>query len=120
MNLFVFPRYRIFVILITSLVILLLWLFLEKTDIGLIIRAGTRDSEMVRVMGIDISKIWLVVFGMGTGLAGLAGILAAPMRGVYPEMGIAMLVECFVVIVSRGHGKLEGSCAQRPDSGAGG
>ncbi len=109
LNLFVFPKYRIFVILITSFVILLLWLFLEKTDIGLIIRAGTRDSEMVRLLGIDISKIWLVVFGMGTGLAGLAGILAAPMRGVYPEMGIAMLVECFVVIVVGGMGSLKGA-----------
>jgi len=108
-NLFFFPKYRIFVIVITSLVIILLWLFLEKTDIGLIIRAGTRDSEMVRVLRIDISRIWLLVFGLGIGLAGLAGILAAPMRGVYPEMGIAMLVECFVVIVVGGMGSLKGA-----------
>jgi branched-chain amino acid transport system permease protein len=109
LNLFYFPTYRIFVIAITSVIILFLWLFLEKTDIGLIIRAGTRDSEMVRVLRIDISKIWLLVFGLGTGLAGLAGILAAPMRGVYPEMGIAMLVECFVVIVVGGMGSLKGA-----------
>ncbi len=108
-DLFYFPTYRIFVIVIASVVIVLLWLFLEKTDIGLIIRAGTRDSEMVRVLRIDISKIWLLVFGLGTGLAGLAGILAAPMRGIYPEMGIAMLVECFVVIVVGGMGSLKGA-----------
>lgn len=108
-NLFYFPSYRIFVIIVTSVVILLLWLFLEKTNVGLIIRAGTRDSQMVRVLGIDISKIWLIVFGVGTGLAGLAGILAAPMRGVYPEMGIAMLVECFVVTVVGGMGSLKGA-----------
>jgi branched-chain amino acid transport system permease protein len=104
-----FPNYRIFVIIITSVIMILLWIFLEKTSVGLIIRAGTRDSLMVRVFGIDISKIWLIVFGMGTGLAGLAGVLAAPMRGVYPEMGIAMLVECFVVIVLGGMGSLKGA-----------
>ena len=109
LNLFSFPLYRIFVIFVTALIILSLWLFLEKTDVGLIIRGGTRDSEMVRVLGIDISKIWLMVFGIGTGLAGLAGILAAPMRGVYPEMGIAMLVECFVVTVIGGMGSLKGA-----------
>jgi len=109
LNLFSFPFYRIFVIFITAAIILSLWLFLDKTDVGLIIRGGTRDSEMVRVLGIDISKIWLMVFGIGTGLAGLAGILAAPMRGVYPEMGIAMLVECFVVTVIGGMGSLKGA-----------
>jgi len=109
LGLFFFPYYRIFVIIITSIIILFLWLFLEKTNVGLIIRGGTRDSEMVRVLGIDISRIWLLVFGIGTGLAGLAGILAAPMRGVYPEMGIAMLVECFVVTVVGGMGSLKGA-----------
>jgi len=108
-NLFSFPAYRIFVIAVTAAVIASLWLFLEKSNIGLIIRGGTRDSEMVKALGIDISRIWLLVFGIGTGLAGLAGILAAPMRGVYPEMGIAMLVECFVVTVVGGMGSLKGA-----------
>jgi branched-chain amino acid transport system permease protein len=108
-DLFSFPLYRLFVIVVTALVILFLWLFLEKTNVGLIIRGGTRNSEMVRLLGIDISKVWLMVFGIGTGLAGLAGILAAPMRGVYPEMGIAMLVECFVVTVVGGMGSLKGA-----------
>jgi branched-chain amino acid transport system permease protein len=108
-NLFSFPSYRIFVMAVTAAVIISLWLFLEKTNVGLIIRGGTRDSEMVRALGIDISKIWLLVFGIGTSLAGLAGILSAPMRGVYPEMGIAMLVECFVVTVVGGMGSLKGA-----------
>jgi branched-chain amino acid transport system permease protein len=110
-NLFSFPLYRIFVIFMTAGVIFSLWLFLEKTNVGLIIRGGTRNSEMVRLLGIDISRVWLMVFGIGTGLAGLAGILAAPMRGVYPEMGIAMLVECFVVTVVGGMGSLKGAVA---------
>jgi len=108
-DLFSFPLYRLFVIVVTALVILSLWLFLEKTNVGLIIRGGTRNSEMVRLLGIDISQVWLMVFGIGTGLAGLAGILAAPMRGVYPEMGVAMLVECFVVTVVGGMGSLKGA-----------
>ena len=112
-GLLVFDNFSIFLKLFllgfTALVILFLWLFLEKTNVGLIIRGGTRNSEMVRLLGIDISKVWLMVFGIGTGLAGLAGILAAPMRGVYPEMGIAMLVECFVVTVVGGMGSLKGA-----------
>lgn len=108
-GLFSFPYYRLFVIVVASIIMIFLWFFLEKTNIGLIIRGGTRDSEMVRVLGIDISKIWLLVFGMGTGLAALAGVLAAPMRGIYPEMGIAMLVECFVVVVLGGMGSLKGA-----------
>jgi branched-chain amino acid transport system permease protein len=109
LGLFFFPYYRIFVILITSLIIFLLWLFLGRTNVGLIIRGGTRNSVMVRALGIDISRIWLLVFGMGTGLAGLAGVLVSPMRGIYPEMGISMLIVCFVVIVIGGMGSLIGA-----------
>lgn len=108
-QMFSFPIYRIFVIFMTAAMILFLWLFLKKTNVGLIIRGGTRNSEMVRLLGIDISKVWLMVFGIGTGMAGLAGLLAAPMRGVYPEMGIAMLVECFVVTVVGGMGSIKGA-----------
>ena len=104
-----FPRYRLFVIVATAIIVFLLWLFLEKTNLGLIIRAGTRDSVMVRVLGIDVSKVWFLVFGIGTGLAGIAGILAAPMRGVHPDMGISMLIECFVVVVVGGMGSLYGA-----------
>jgi branched-chain amino acid transport system permease protein len=104
-----FPLYRIFIIGITVLIIFLLWVFLEKTSLGLIIRGGTRDSLMVRVLGIDLSKIWFLVFGIGTGLAGIAGILAAPMRGVHPDMGVDMLIQAFVVVVVGGMGSLKGA-----------
>jgi branched-chain amino acid transport system permease protein len=104
-----FPRYRIFVIVVTVIIIFLLWVFLEKTSLGLIIRGGTRDSLMVRVLGIDLSKIWFLVFGIGTGLAGIAGVLAAPMRGVHPDMGVDMLIQAFVVVVVGGMGSLQGA-----------
>jgi branched-chain amino acid transport system permease protein len=90
-------------------VVLALWLFLEKTDLGLIIRAGTRDSLMVRVLGLDFSRIQYLVFAIGTALAGLAGILAAPMRGVNPDMGQSILINSFVVIVVGGMGSLVGA-----------
>ena len=104
-----FPGYRIFVIGITIAVLIAIWLFLERTNVGLIIRAGSRDPLMVRALGIDLSRIWLLVFGIGTALAGLAGILAGPMRGVYAEMGVTMVIESFVVIVVGGMGSLIGA-----------
>ena len=93
----------------TAVIVLLLWLFIEKTRYGLIIRAGSRDPEIVRVLGVDISKIWLMVFGIGTAIAGLSGLLAAPTRAVNPEMGISILAECFVVTVVGGMGSLPGA-----------
>ncbi|MEX3010532.1 branched-chain amino acid ABC transporter permease [Hoeflea sp. TYP-13] len=104
-----FPLYRLFLIAVTALLVLALWLFIEKTSYGLIIRAGARDPEIVRVLGVDISKVWLIVFAIGTGVAGLAGILSAPMRSVIPDMGSTVLVEAFVVTVVGGMGSLIGA-----------
>ncbi len=104
-----FPLYRLFLIAATAVIVLALWLFIEKTRYGLIIRAGSRDNEIVRVLGIDISKIWLLVFGLGTAIAGLSGLLAAPTRAVNPEMGIPVLAESFVVTVVGGMGSLVGA-----------
>ena len=104
-----FPTYRLFVIAITALVLVGLWLFLEKTNVGLVIRAGSRDPLMVRALGFDVGRIWFLVFGIGAGLAGLAGILAGPMRGAYAEMGVTIIIESFVVVVVGGMGSLLGA-----------
>jgi branched-chain amino acid transport system permease protein len=104
-----FPLYRLFLIGATAVVVLVLWLFIEKTRYGLIIRAGSRDPEIVRVLGIDIARVWLLVFGIGTAIAGLSGALAAPTRAVNPEMGIHVLAESFVVTVVGGMGSLPGA-----------
>jgi len=104
-----FPLYRLFLIGATALLVLGLWLFIEKTKFGLIIRAGARDPEIVRVLGIDVSKVWLLVFGIGTGIAGLSGMLAAPLQTVTPEMGVPVLAEAFVVTVVGGMGSLAGA-----------
>lgn len=104
-----FPIYRIFVVGLVFAIVLLLWLGLEKTKFGLIVRAGSRDPTMMRVLGVDISKVWLGVFGLGVGLAALGGVLAGPMRSVNPEMGALVLAEAFVVTVIGGLGSLVGA-----------
>ncbi len=104
-----FPKYRIFIILVTAVCALAIWLFLARTKIGSVIRAGTDDSEMVAALGIDISKIFTLVFGIGAALAGLAGVLAAPVQNVTPEMGESILTETFVVVIIGGMGSILGS-----------
>jgi branched-chain amino acid transport system permease protein len=104
-----FPLYRLFIIGVAVVVLLGLWLFLERTSFGLIIRAGARDPQIVRVLGVNIAKVWLFVFGIGTGIAGLAGLLAAPLQGVIPEMGSTILAEAFVVTVVGGMGSIGGA-----------
>jgi len=104
-----FPAYRLFLVAVIAAVLVALYFFLERTNIGLIIRAGSRDPLMVRALGIDLGRVWLVVFGIGTALAGLAGILAGPMRGAEAEMGVTMVIESFVVIVVGGMGSLLGA-----------
>src|SRR5947199_163791 len=74
-----------------------------------LIRAGSRDPLMVKALGFDLGRVWLLVFGIGTALAGLAGILAGPMRGVYAEMGVTIIIESFVVVVVGGMGSLVGA-----------
>jgi branched-chain amino acid transport system permease protein len=90
-------------------VLLILWLGLGTTKFGLIVRAGPRDPLIMRVLGVDIGKIWLLVFGLGVGLTALGGVLAAPMRNVNPEMGSLVLVEAFVITVIGGMGSLMGA-----------
>jgi branched-chain amino acid transport system permease protein len=104
-----FPAYRLFLVAVVTAVLIALYFFLGRTNIGLIIRAGSRDPLMVRALGIDLGRVWLLVFGIGTALAGLAGILAGPMRGAYAEMGVTMVIESFVVIVVGGMGSLLGA-----------
>lgn len=104
-----FPIYRLFVIASVILILVLLWAGLEKTKFGLIVRAGSRDPQIMRVLGVDMRKLWFVVFGIGIGLTALGGVLAAPMRNVNPEMGALVLAEAFVVTVIGGLGSILGA-----------
>lgn len=104
-----FPLYRVFLIGVAVVVVVALWLFLERTRMGLTLRALARDPTILRVLGVNVGRVWLLVFGLGAGLAGLAGVLAAPLQGVAPEMGIPVLAEAFVVTVVGGMGSLVGA-----------
>lgn len=107
--LFSYPTYRLFVISLSAVLILGIHLFLTRTDFGLIVRAGTQDRQMVDALGIDISWVFMVVFAIGTALAGVAGALIGPIRGAYPTLGIELLVPAFVVIVIGGIGSFRGT-----------
>ena len=104
-----FPKYRIFVFVITILLTFGMWMFIEKTKYGSIIRAGTEDPEMVNCVGINIPKIFLLIFGLAMAIAGFSGALAAPIRGIEPYMGLVIMGICFAVVVIGGMGSFIGS-----------
>ena len=79
--------------------ILCLYLFLTKTNLGAILRAGIENRDMVKVLGIKVNIVFLFTFGLGAYLAGLAGALSAPIMGLTPSMGLDILPICFVVVV---------------------
>jgi len=85
------------------------WLFLEKTRYGAIMRAGIEDKEMVSLLGIDIHRLFTTAFALGCVLAGVAGALTAPIRGLNPLMGVDMLGIAFVVVALAGQGNLLGA-----------
>lgn len=106
---FEYSTYRVFVLGITVVAIGLLWLLLNRTPVGLIIRAGSRDPEMVRMLGIKLRPVFTLVFGLGGALAALAGVMAAPLAGVQPAMGTDILTAAFVVVVIGGLGSFWGT-----------
>jgi branched-chain amino acid transport system permease protein len=103
------PKYRVFIICLTIAVLLFLWFFFKKTNLGMIIRAATRDSLMVRTLGINVPRIWTFGFALGVGLAGLGGAVNSAIVAAVPDMGVEMTVECFVVVVIGGLGSLGGA-----------
>jgi branched-chain amino acid transport system permease protein len=108
---FIYPMYRLFVIAVTVVMALLLWWLLEGTRLGAIVRAGSESSEMVALLGLNISRIFSLVFALGAMTAALAGVLAAPIRGVEPFMGIEALGIAFVAVVIGGMGSFWGALA---------
>jgi branched-chain amino acid transport system permease protein len=101
--------YRLFIVFIAALVVAAVWLFFNRTPAGLIIRAGSRDGEMVRFLGISLKKTFTLVFAIGAALAALGGVLAAPLAGVQPGMGTDVLTIAFVVVVIGGMGSFWGT-----------
>jgi branched-chain amino acid transport system permease protein len=104
-----YPKYRLFVMAMAGLLVLAAWLFLEKTRYGAIMRAGIENKEMVSLLGIDINRLFTATFALGAYLAGIAGALTAPIRGLNPLMGVDMLGIAFVVVALGGLGNLPGA-----------
>jgi branched-chain amino acid transport system permease protein len=106
-----FPFYRLFLVGASALVIAAVWIALERTKYGAIIRAGIDDPEMVDCIGIDVQRLFTVVFAIGVGLAGLAGALILPIRGGQPAMGNELMATSFAVVVIGGLGSYAGAVA---------
>ena len=105
----VWSTYRFYAAGFAALAIALVWLFIEKTPYGAVIKAGAHDNEMVRALGINLSVLRLFVFAFGTLLAAIAGIILAPIWGIRPHMGVDALVPAFLVIVLGGIGSFWGA-----------
>lgn len=104
-----YPVYRLLFIAVGALVALSLWFLVNKTRTGMLVRAGADDREMVDALGIDIRKLYFLIFGFGAVLCGLAGVMAAPLLAVEIGMGERILITTFVVIVIGGVGSVKGA-----------
>ena len=104
-----FPTYRVFIIVVGILVFIGVGLMLRRTRLGMIIRAGVQDSEMVQALGINVRRIFTLVFALGSGLAAMGGVIAAPYLGVFPGMGSIFQLQAFIAVVIGGMGSFLGA-----------
>jgi branched-chain amino acid transport system permease protein len=109
LGLFDYPAYQVFVLGASIVVCVLVWFALSRTRVGVIVRAATERSELTGALGINVGRWVTPVFGFGIALAGLAGVLAAPMRAVNPLMGADLVIAVFAVVVIGGLGSIFGS-----------
>jgi branched-chain amino acid transport system permease protein len=104
-----FPTYRLAIILVATVIAVALWALLDRTRLGAMIRAAVDDPAMARVVGIRVSFLFTIVFSLGAGLAGFAGVIGAPILSVYPGLDQDMLPLALVVVILGGTGSLPGS-----------
>ncbi|OLD51988.1 MAG: branched-chain amino acid ABC transporter permease [Chloroflexi bacterium] len=106
-----YPAYRLFVIAFSLAVCVAVWYVIERTRLGMVVRAATERTELTRALGIDVDRWITGVFAFGIALAALAGVLAAPMRNVSPLMGSELIILTFAVVVIGGLGSIAGAVA---------
>jgi branched-chain amino acid transport system permease protein len=104
-----YPVYRLFISAVCIAVAVAMWALITRTRLGMRIRAGASNREMARAMGVNIRLLYRIVFALGVALAALAGMIAAPVASVYPNMGAGVLIVCFVVVVIGGIGSIKGA-----------
>lgn len=105
----IYPLYRLQTLFISAGTLLVLYLLLYRTKLGLIVRAGIEDSLMVSMLGINVKRAFFVVFGLGAMVAGYAGTIDAPIVTLQPDMGFRVLIDSFVVVVIGGIGSFQGA-----------
>jgi len=103
------PTYRVFVIVMTTLLIGILFFVLNRTNFGIVVRGSTYKHETMELMGVDVDRMFTAVFGVGAALAAIAGVLSAPVISVTPEMGNNWIIQAFIVVVVGGLGSLRGA-----------
>lgn len=106
-----FPTYRLFIIFIGLVILFGVWILLRYSRLGMIVRAGVQDSAMVEALGINVRRVFTLVFALGSALAALGGVIAAPFVGVYPDMGSAFQLQAFIAVVIGGMGSYTGTAA---------
>jgi branched-chain amino acid transport system permease protein len=104
-----FPAYRLFLALFGLAMALALWQFLERTRLGLLIRATAQNAEMVHALGTDVHRVRAAVFALGCALAALGGVLAVPLVTAYLGLGVSVVVDAFVIVIIGGMGSFVGS-----------
>ena len=104
-----YPRYNVFVIIVGILVCIFIWILLTKTRFGKMIRAASSDREVANGLGINVPWLYTAVFGIGAYLAGLSGVLAAPLRSIMLEMDVHTIIEAFAIVVIGGLGSIPGA-----------
>jgi branched-chain amino acid transport system permease protein len=104
-----YPVYRLFISAVCIALAIAMWFVITRTRLGMRVRAGASNREMVRAMGVDVRLLYRVVFAVGVAIAALAGMIAAPVSSVYPGMGNQVLIICFVVVVIGGIGSIRGA-----------
>ncbi|MDB5569373.1 MAG: uncharacterized protein JWN93_556 [Hyphomicrobiales bacterium] len=104
-----YPKYRLFIIALGLALMGVLYVLLERTRLGALVRAGVDDRDTAETLGIDIAKVFALVFAIGAYLAGLGGVVAAPVFGVYPGMDVSVIILVLIVVVVGGLGSLGGA-----------
>lgn len=104
-----YPSYRIFVFFVGLVFTIGLYLLLRHSDMGLIVRAGTHNKETVRALGVNLPRVFTLTFAFGVGIAAVSGVMAAPIVGLSPAMGTAVIIDAFIVVIIGGLGSFRGA-----------
>ncbi len=104
-----YPKYRLFLLAASSVLLLGIWLFFTRTRAGIVVRAAVQDAEMLDGLGVNVPRVFTLTFAGSAALAATAGLLLAPVFTVYPQMGVEMILLAFIVVILGGMGSLGGS-----------